>query len=451
MRRILAKEGFQVCLLDEFRTSSLYPSCQNGKVEMFKKVRTLFASSFVMFAVKLTGLYWYFRKTELRWCSFLTDCFKLTEEQCSSLMIDEVFNNLPVIQWSNVTKLIAESIKCYHDTLENTKVFNNIVTSLESIYQKTKNNTTLASLFDKKFASRIIKFQTEELKKSNRTQGHRNATLITSQCNDEYYDELMSCSKSHKTLEEREDSEDQGNGEIDEAEFPSDLTFDHHPQRTTDYFLLHDGSSEEVDKQSDDGDWIIGNFNNPASLSDIKHLISFHRSLNDINIFDENIDESLTKYFGVELHKVNPPDDLKSALKLCTDFLIQATEQDDGVDLHMVHILTQLLPVFVAGSHDSLIEDSYVHRYLAPIFQSIYSMDKKFTVRWANGTLNGDLTSKPGFQVFSRIINIRCIVIVAAFKHKPRNSAVESDFIKLGKQMKLNHFILVKGIGYDPE
>ncbi|KAG1463237.1 hypothetical protein G6F46_003734 [Rhizopus delemar] len=205
----------------------------------------------------------------------------------------------------------------------------------------------------------------------------------------------MSCSKSHKTLEEREDSEDQGNGEIDEAEFPSDLTFDHHPQRTTDYFLLHDGSSEEVDKQSDDGDWIIGNFN-------------------------------------------NPPDDLKSALKLCTDFLIQATEQDDGVDLHMVHILTQLLPVFVAGSHDSLIEDSYVHRYLAPIFQSIYSMDKKFTVRWANGTLNGDLTSKPGFQVFSRIINIRCIVIVAAFKHKPRNSAVESDFIKLGKQMKLN-------------
>lgn len=40
------------------------------------------------------------------------------------------------------------------------------------------------------------------------------------------------------------------------------------------------------------------------------------------------------------------------------------------------------LPVFVAGSHDSLIEDSYVHRYLAPIFQSIYSMDKKFTVRW---------------------------------------------------------------------
>lgn len=93
-------------------------------------------------------------------------------------------------------------------------------------------------------------------------------------------------------MEEREDSEDQENSEVDEdeeAEFPSDLTFDHHPQRTADYFLLHDDSSEEIDKQSDDDDWIIGKFNvsdkcksvkentlglkkNPASLSDIRLL-----------------------------------------------------------------------------------------------------------------------------------------------------------------------------------
>lgn len=231
--------------------------------------------------------------------------FKFTEKQCSSLMIDEVFNNLPTIQWSNVTKLIAESIKCYHDTLESTEVFNSIVTSLESIHQKTKNNTTLASyslkcsrylkqnhiksLFDKTFASKIIKFQTEELKKYNKTQGLRNATLITSQCNDDYYDELLSGTKSHETVSEEEDREDQENSQADEDdEFPSDLTFDHHPQRTADYFLLHD-DSEEIDKQSDDDDWIIGHFNtsdkcksvkkntlglkkNPASLSDIRLL-----------------------------------------------------------------------------------------------------------------------------------------------------------------------------------
>ncbi|ORE02587.1 hypothetical protein BCV72DRAFT_234494 [Rhizopus microsporus var. microsporus] len=53
-----------------------------------------------------------------------------------------------------------------------------------------------------------------------------------------------------------------------------------------------------------------------------------------------------------------------------------------------------------------------------------------------NGALNEDSTFKPEFQVFSRCINIRFIVIVAKFKSKSRNSAVKSDLIKLGKQMK---------------
>ncbi|KAG0758207.1 hypothetical protein G6F16_010444 [Rhizopus arrhizus] len=39
MRRVLAKEGFQVYFLDGFRTSSLCPSCQNGKLKTFKKVQ----------------------------------------------------------------------------------------------------------------------------------------------------------------------------------------------------------------------------------------------------------------------------------------------------------------------------------------------------------------------------------------------------------------------------
>ncbi|KAG1492232.1 hypothetical protein G6F45_004510 [Rhizopus arrhizus] len=40
MRKMLTKEGFQVYLLDELRTSSLYPSCQNGELEVFKKVQS---------------------------------------------------------------------------------------------------------------------------------------------------------------------------------------------------------------------------------------------------------------------------------------------------------------------------------------------------------------------------------------------------------------------------
>lgn len=54
----------------------------------------------------------------------------------------------------------------------------------------------------------------------------------------------------------------------------------------------------------------------------------------------------------------------------------------------------------------------------------------------ANGVLNGDSAFELDFQVFSRIINIKCIAIVADFKSKSYNSAVESDLFKLRKQMK---------------
>ncbi|EIE75826.1 hypothetical protein RO3G_00530 [Rhizopus delemar RA 99-880] len=40
MRRMLAKDGLQVYLFDEFQTSSLCPSCRNGELETFKKVAT---------------------------------------------------------------------------------------------------------------------------------------------------------------------------------------------------------------------------------------------------------------------------------------------------------------------------------------------------------------------------------------------------------------------------
>ncbi|KAI8057547.1 uncharacterized protein B0P05DRAFT_498570 [Gilbertella persicaria] len=431
--------------------------------------------------------------------------FKLTEKQCSSLMIDKVFNNLPTTQWSEVTKLIAESIKCYHDTLESTEVFNSIVTSLESIHQKTKNNIALASyslkcshylkqdhiksLFDKNFALKITKFRTQELRKYNRKQGFRNATLITSQCNDEYYDELVSGSKSYETLEEQEDN-DQENGEIED--FPSDLTLNHHLQRKAGYFLYHDDFSEETDKQDDDDDddWIVENFNvsdkcksmkentlglkkNPSSLSDIRLL-----ALNDIYIFDEKIDKSVTKYFGVDLHKLimsdidfnsyrppkpnkahawclevieDPPNDLMSTLKLCSNFLCQAIQQNNEVDLHVAHSLTQLLPVLVAGSDDCSVEDSYVHHYLAPILQSIFSTNERFGVRWANGALNQDLSFKPDFQVSTRCINIKLVVVVAEFKPKSYNSSVESDLVKLGKQMKLMYNDIVQKRTPQPE
>lgn len=55
----------------------------------------------------------------------------------------------------------------------------------------------------------------------------------------------------------------------------------------------------------------------------------------------------------------------------------------------------------------------------------------------ANGALQENSVFKPDFQVLSQIINTKYVVIVAEFKPKDNNSAVESDFLKLAKQMKL--------------
>ncbi|OAD04261.1 hypothetical protein MUCCIDRAFT_183364 [Mucor lusitanicus CBS 277.49] len=403
--------------------------------------------------------------------------FKLTEEQCGSLEVDNLFSNLATIQWSDVDQLIDESINCYGDTLGSTEVHNNIVTSLQSMHQQMKNNAALASyclkcsrylkqghirtLFDKKFASKLVKFQTVELKKLNKAQGQRNATLITSQCNDNYYDELLSGSKSHEISDENEDTEDQETSEMSDSEddqFPSDLTLDHHPQRTADYFLIHDDSSENMFEQNYDDDWIIGEDNisgrcrsvkettlalisNPAKLSDIRLL-----ALNDIYLFDEKLHESVSKYFGTEVHRQviadidrsahrplpplksytwcqqvvdDPPTDLLSSLKVCTVFLQEATNQINEVDLHVAHTMTYLLPVLVAGADDAAQEDS------------------------ANATLNQDMQYKPDFQVSTRFINVKCVIIVAEFKPKSHHSSTESDLIKLGKQLKLMYNDLV--------
>ncbi|KAI7847360.1 hypothetical protein BDC45DRAFT_562378 [Circinella umbellata] len=126
-------------------------------------------------------------------------------------------------------------------------------------------------------------------------------------------------------------------GKMQKVSFPSDLTIDPHPLRIVDYFLLHEDSSEKIDRPSDDDGQITGSFNVPNQCKSVK---------------EKTLDS-----------KKNPVGLFRTS-------------------------------------------DSY-------------------------STMN------PDFQVFSSIINIRCIVIAAGFKPKSRNSAVESDLVKSGKQMKL--------------
>ncbi|KAG1056192.1 hypothetical protein G6F43_001898 [Rhizopus delemar] len=67
-------------------------------------------------------------------------------------------------------------------------------------------------------------------------------------------------------------------------------------------------------------------------------------------------------------------------------------------------------------------------------------------MKWANGLLsrNDNGAFKPDFSVYNISGSIKCVVLIAEFKPTEKNSNVESDLVKLAKQMKeiLNKLII---------
>ncbi|KAI7873714.1 uncharacterized protein EV154DRAFT_527817 [Mucor mucedo] len=200
---------------------------------------------------------------------------------------------------------------------------------------------------------------------------------------------------------------------------------------------------------------------NPAQLSDIRIL-----AVNDIYLFDKKYASSISKYFSLGVHnalkpsllfekyhpengnrcfdwcigiEVSPPHNWHSSLILCAKMLSDACESENVLDLHTAHVLAFILPIFVNGQPDCSIEDSFVHNYISPLLSSVFSSDPLLNMKWAKGKLANDSNAsyKPDFQVFNLSGSVKCIVLIAEFKHSEQNSYVESDLLKLGKQMKL--------------
>ncbi|KAL7310985.1 hypothetical protein PS15m_008809 [Mucor circinelloides] len=67
-------------------------------------------------------------------------------------------------------------------------------------------------------------------------------------------------------------------------------------------------------------------------------------------------------------------------------------------------------------------------------------------MKWANGQLsrNNNVAFKPDFSVYNIFGSAKCVVLIAEFKPTEKNSNVESDLVKLSKQVKetLNKFII---------
>lgn len=59
-------------------------------------------------------------------------------------------------------------------------------------------------------------------------------------------------------------------------------------------------------------------------------------------------------------------------------------------------------------------------------------------MKWANGQLikNNSAAFKPDFLVYNISGSVKCVLVIAEFKPTEKNSYVESDLVKLSKQMK---------------
>lgn len=117
--------------------------------------------------------------------------------------------------------------------------------------------------------------------------------------------------------------------------------------------------------------------------------------------------------------------------------------------MHTAQVLTQILPVLINGPPDDLNEDSFVHYYLSSLLSSVFASDPLLKMKWANGQLikNNNAAFKPDFLVYNISGSVKCVILIAEFKPIEQNSYVESDLVKLSKQMKdtLNKLV-IKGV-----
>ncbi|KAG1520862.1 hypothetical protein G6F46_009038 [Rhizopus delemar] len=283
-----------------------------------------------------------------------------------------------------------------------------------------------------------------------------------------------------------------GDGESDHS---SQHSLNYHRLRVCDYYFVDgiEGAQQQEETQQQQVRWLVAGINqnvetydisqrcfrfkentkkmkdNPANLSDMRLL-----ALNDIYLFKDNIDASLTRYFRLDVHTsilsawdlkpflpepsikaaswcsqlgIDPPNDFMSCVSRCSGFMTEATISKNVVDTHTAHILSSFLPILIDGSSDKAIEDSYVHHYLSPIIVSIFESDRRLKTRWANGNdikKHNPVSYKPDFCVYTQTINIKCVILIAEFKPTENNSAVESDEVKLGRQMKAAYNDLVE-------
>ncbi|KAG2219619.1 hypothetical protein INT45_011344 [Circinella minor] len=206
----------------------------------------------------------------------------------------------------------------------------------------------------------------------------------------------------------------------------------------------------------------------PKKASDLRLL-----SLNHIYLFALNKGSSIIQYMDTYgdgeiddngehseniIKKINIDLQIQDGAESdhCTDwfaahditlpFLVEARQSQDKVETIAAHVLYRLALNFSNGLPNVQLEDSFVHHIVSVIFESIFQSDQLLEYQWANGKLGGkrksgddDNNYKPDFVVFVSHRNDRYDIAVSEVKppsNANSNNVVESDLVKIGKEMK---------------
>ncbi|KAG2219058.1 hypothetical protein INT45_008902 [Circinella minor] len=118
----------------------------------------------------------------------------------------------------------------------------------------------------------------------------------------------------------------------------------------------------------------------------------------------------------------------------CSEYLGNAVKEHDIFQIHVANPLIKLAPKCINGfAPNSDIEDTFVHSYIGQ--QKLKYTRQKLNMELANGTLWCDKKYNPDYVAYIKSVDINYDVVVGEFKAPNINSQVESDLLKLGKEM----------------
>lgn len=119
----------------------------------------------------------------------------------------------------------------------------------------------------------------------------------------------------------------------------------------------------------------------------------------------------------------------------------QADEEFSGTDhlSMMASLLTELVDKFVSWMADCCLESTFINQHMMPFLQQVFNKDEQLCGRLGESHLGDNRELMADYTVSHQAPDGRCFDLLAVEIKPPGKSSncqVQSDFIKMGKEMK---------------